>query len=239
MTGTWVDEQDHARIIPRTEEKPMLSCVRTRSVPSFFAMFFVSFLVLFAVSLHASPASALTISLDPSGSIVAPSDSVFLDIVASGVEPDVLGDFDIDVSFDPLLLTLSSVSLSGALGDLSLVEALDFSLGEGPPGLLNLAVVSLLPDATLDTLQASSFVLATIELMVGAIAPGAETEVVLAVNAVGNGAGEPLPIGALGSATLTAVPEPGTLALIGTGLVVLAGRRARPTDRAAGTHTAG
>ncbi len=181
------------------------------------------------IAFAAAPAGALTIELIPADSIVSPSDVVFLDVVASGVDPDVLGDFDVDISFDPILLTLAGFSLGGSLGDFSLLQALDFSLGEGPAGLLNIAVVSVLPEATLDALQGASFVLATIELMVGSIAPGEATQIALAINAIGNGAGDPLPVEALGSASLRSVPEPGTLGFVAVGLLALACRPARRT----------
>lgn len=174
----------------------------------------------------ARPSAAITLELAPADSIVEPSDVVMLALVVSDLGSDVLGDYDVDVSFDPSLLTLTSFTPTTVLGDFGL-EALDFSLGEGPPGLLNLAVVSLLPEATLDALQAPPFVLASIELTVGAIAPGVATPVMLAVNAVGNGDGDPLPVDALGHATLRRLPEPGTgpLLLVGVAASLVLRRR--------------
>ncbi len=82
---------------------------------------------------------------------------MFLDLRASGFGAAVLGDYDLDISFDPTVLTLDSFVVSDALGSVAGGEALDVSLGVVSPGLLNPSVISTLSAAQLDVLQGASF----------------------------------------------------------------------------------
>ena len=111
--------------------------------------------------------------------------------------------------------------------------ALDFSLGEIAPGLLNVAVVSLLSSAQLQVLQASPpLVLATLTLTSNLLAGETGHVTIAAVNAFGDGNGAPLALDGLGQADLTgarvnAIPEPSTLLMAAGGLALLARRRAK------------
>ena len=93
----------------------------------------------------ALPATATTISLIPSAADVRPGDTVSLDLVIAGLVDGAapsLGDFDIDLSFDPAALGFQGYTLGTALGGPG--EALDVSFGFFPPGGVNVAQVSLL-----------------------------------------------------------------------------------------------
>jgi len=179
-----------------------------------------------------SSAPAATIALQPASQSVLPGDTIVLDVVISNLASSVVGDFDLDIGFDPALLTFDGYALSGALGDVSSAAALDFSLGLTGPGSVNLAVVSLLPETTLQGIQSPPFSLATLQFTVGPLPPGGITIVSIStVNALGDGAGDPIPVDSLGLATLTSdeagIPEPGTLLLAVTGLTGLVAVRLR------------
>jgi hypothetical protein len=193
-----------------------------------------------ALSFTAVRAEAASIALQPAAQIVSPGDSVVLDLMASGFGAAVLGDYDLDISFDPTVLTLGSFAVSGALGSIAGGEALDFSVGVVSPGLLNLSVISTLTAAQLDVLQGASFSLASLGFTVGPLAPGSSTVVAIAaVNAFGDGSGSRLTIDGLQSASLagpagppgtTPVPEPTTWILCASGLAALGRNRLRRTS---------
>jgi hypothetical protein len=174
--------------------------------------------------LGAADARAAVIQLLPSSQVAAPGDTVVLNLTVSGLGGSAVGDFDLDVAFDPALLTLTSVSLGPFLGDVGIGEAIDFSLGLLSPGEVNIAEVSLLSGAELDALQAEPFSLALLTFQVGALAPGAMTTVQLAqLNALGDAAGMALPVNLLGHASLTGadqvtIAEPHIGLLVGWGL---------------------
>ena len=176
-----------------------------------------------ALLLVASAADAVVLELDPSALVVSPGDSVSLDLVASGLGGAAVGDFDVDIDFDPARLTLTGFTLASGLGDISTGEAIDFSLGLVVPGLLNLAVVSTLSEAALLAVQSDPLTLATLTFDVGPLAAGTSTTVAVAVNALGDAAGVPLDP-ALGDATLRVpggiVPGPGTFWLLASALLV-------------------
>ncbi len=134
-------------------------------------------LVLCALLVAVSGAEAVVFTLDPSALVVSPGDSVSLDLVASGLGGAVIGDFDLDIDFDPARLTLTGFTLANGLGDVSSGEALDFSLGLVVPGLLNLAVVSTLSEAELLAVQSDPLTVATLTVDVGALGPGTSTTV--------------------------------------------------------------
>lgn len=181
-----------------------------------------------------SPVGAVTLSLQPSSQIAAPTDIVTLDLVIDGLgdfAPDSLGDFDINIAYDPSTLSFQSFNLGSFLGDIGLGEATDFSSGD-LGGIINVAEVSLLePDAStctfcippfLDDIQPSSFSLATFQFMVAVLAPGDSTTVSIdTVFALGDGFGLPLVLDATSDAVITAVPIPPAVWLFGSGLLGL------------------
>jgi hypothetical protein len=109
-----------------------------------------------------------------------------------------------------------------------------------PAGTVNLAVVSTLSAAQLDVLQGDPVTLATLAFAVEPVQPGQTTLVGIALNALGDGLGRPLPISGLIGATLVGacpgpgpgpqppqVPEPVSGALLASGLFAIFGSRLR------------
>ena len=206
-------------------------------------------LALAAGSVQAVP----DLRLLPASQNASNGDPITLELVISGLDaggPDSLGDFDIDISFDTAVLSLSGFSLTDALGDLGLGDALDISLGDLGGGLVNVANVSLLEtDAAscvfcigpyLDDIQGASFAIATFDFVVDNLPVGSSTTVAIdTVHALGDGfgmpfldvTGSPVPASQIPTANAVirnpapSVPEPGVLALIALAGIGLVGSR--------------
>ncbi len=111
----------------------------------------------------ATSALALSVDFVPGSQTVPVGRPVSVDTVLSGLAaagPPSVGAFDLDVSFDPSILSPTGVTFGAFLGDPSLFEALTAS--SFLPGVVDLAEVSLLAPTDLDTLQPVSFALATL-----------------------------------------------------------------------------
>jgi hypothetical protein len=179
----------------------------------------------------ASLANAATISLIPAAADVRPGDAITIDVVIAGLVDNVapsLGDFDIDIGFDPAALGFVSYTLGTELGGPG--EALDVSFGLYAPGGVNVAQVSLLTVSELDLNQPDTFVLATLAFDVLALAPGETTAIDIAgVFALGDANGNPLPVDGTSGTILTgvpaAIPLPGALWLFGCAVATLLRRR--------------
>jgi hypothetical protein len=176
--------------------------------------------VAFSGLLVASPALAVSISVLPAAQTAAVGDPVSVDLVITGLDgtgaPSV-GAFDLDVTFDPLLLVASGVTFGAFLGDEALGEALTASSVSA--GLLDLAAVSLLLPAELDALQPAAFTLATLSFTT--LAAGT-SPLTLSQAIVDDAFGARLAADTVGGSVTVAqaVPEPATLLLVGAGLLV-------------------
>jgi hypothetical protein len=173
-----------------------------------------------------STSQAVTIGFDPITQDVTLGSPAVVDLFISGLGDGTapsLSTFDLDVSFDPKILTFTNYVLGPYLGNLSGGEAWDLSWGETTPGLVNIAELSLLFDWELDALQPSSFTLAS--LTFDTLALGT-SPLGLTVNALGDAYGDPLSAN-IQSGSVNVVPEPSTLLLVGSGLVGLGYLRKR------------
>jgi len=164
---------------------------------------------------HPLYASAISLSFVPPAQTVPIGQAVSVEVVISDLGDDEVGDFDLDVSFDPTILTPTTVTFGALLGGPTLFEAVtSFSF---LPGVVDFAEVSLLSPADLEALQPDSFTLATLFFdTVGAgTSPLSFTQVIL-----DDAFAQPLTV-QTGSGSVSAVPEPGTGILVGSGLIGL------------------
>jgi len=191
-----------------------------------------SALLAISLCLTSLSASALILTLEPAFQEAQPGDTVSVDLVASDLPPDAIGGFDIDIAYDLGALSFLGYTLGGTLGDI-LFEAIDFSFGD-LGGVVNVAELSLLPTLELVALQAppGPIVLAALDFMVDVLAPGNSTFLDIFPFSISSGDGIDLtPVtmnaGAEIHNTVTAVPEPTTLSLLGFGLAGIAWIRRR------------
>ncbi len=173
-------------------------------------------------------ATAATLTLETSTPVVAPCTYFNIDLVVSGLgdfAPLSVGDFDIDILYDPTLMEFVSYDLGVFLGDVDSGEALDWSWGDPlDTGAIDLAEVSLLGALELDALQPSEFILA--ELAFHCLGPGVSDISIDGSNPyltykVGNEFGGMFDVTLGGPLTITQTPEPATMLLLGTGLAGL------------------
>lgn len=175
----------------------------------------------------------------PSGTTAA------VDLVISGLGAGTapsLAAFDVDVTFDPAVLSFVSAAFGVQLDILGLG-----SIQAATPGVgtVNLFELSLDSPEDLNNLQDSSFVLAS--LTFGALSPGT-SPLILHVNALGDAFGDGIPVSVnnglveIVSQAGDPVPEPGYFPPVTLLLAWLAGRhedlrrRALRRSRAAAHH---
>ena len=152
------------------------------------------------------------------------------------------------------MLSLAGFSLGPFLGDPGLGEAVDLSLGEVFPGLLNVLEISLLEaDAVscvfcvapyLDDIQPGSFTLATFNFDVLDLEPGDSTLVFIdSVLALGDGFGVPLALDGTDGALLVnpaiSVSAPPAALLLLAGLSGLGWKQRRLSARASSSACPG
>ena len=177
--------------------------------------------------LFASPARAVSLSLVPATTTASVGDSVAIAIEIAGLGagmPPTLSSFDVDVSFDPSVLSFQNVVFGSALG--SGADVFTSSGVLSGPTRVNVAEASLLLSSVLDAAQPASFVLATLSFL--ALGPGTSPlaigQAILADTSDVPG-GNQIFVDQFGSASVMVqsapVPEPAALLVFGAGVLVV------------------
>lgn len=112
--------------------------------------------------LLAHSAAANIIEFRPQTVDVNLGETVAVDVFASNLDGEIISAYDLDITYDSLVLAATGVTFAGGLGDplfFEVFESFDLSM----PGLIDLAQLSLLPDALLFGMQGGDeLLLATI-----------------------------------------------------------------------------
>ncbi|NWH06809.1 PEP-CTERM sorting domain-containing protein [Desulfobacter latus] len=185
---------------------------------------------------------ATTLSFDPSSSSILAGESIDVDIVISGLDPENLAVFDLNVNFDPTILSYApntGCELGEGLGLFDFFEASDESDGVTAPGTINLAVESWIwpigdtvyGDAFFSD-QASSLTLATLTFT-GLAAGNSSLSISDVILGDENGASISITSTDLGTGSIevsSPAPEPSTMILFGIGLLGFSGIGRRKTS---------
>jgi hypothetical protein len=180
----------------------------------------------FSTALGSSSVAAIDIKVNPSAQDVDLGHQVNVTLVISGLTdlaPPALGSFDLDVLFDPAILSFGSASYGDpALGDQLDPTGLAGVVTSTTPGVgsVNLFGLSLEDAISLNALQAGQFTLGT--LIFNAIGAGS-SPLGLRLNDLSDAGGAALTADASGGTVRVqgpvAVAEPLTVLLVGSGLV--------------------
>jgi len=173
----------------------------------------------------------ITLSLQPSSQSVTQGSPATIDLDIAGLgDPPSIGTFDLNVGFDPTILSFSAFAFGDpVLGD----DQLDPTGGGNTINFVNPGVgtvelfdLSLDTDSTLNSLQTSSFALGV--LTFDTIGVGTSS-LNLSINALGDEDGNSLSAillnGSVDVGGTSAVPEPSFLFLLATGLALMHVRR--------------
>jgi hypothetical protein len=192
-------------------------------------MWAASLLPLFGLA-GAADALPITLTLDPSAVVLAPGQSLTVDIVIGGLvdaeEAEIaLEAFELDLAFDGTRLQFDALSFGGGLGDPN-DSGETFLLGPGNPnlnGVVEMGEFSLLSEAQLLALQSAPFTLATIAFTVLDEPGDAELELInlseTSLVSFGENLGDDLETPDL--LVVTILPEPGAAVLMIGALALL------------------
>lgn len=167
-----------------------------------------------------SQSKAVTIGFEPKTQNIFLGSTINIDLFiwdfGDHTSPS-LSVFDIDVSYNTMVLSFIDYKLSSHLGDISSCEALDLSYGEQQHGTINLANLSLLSPDELNSFQPSEFAFATLTFK--AIAPGS-SKLNFTNASLGDEQRDCLDI-QIEPGNINVVPTPATILLLGSSFACL------------------
>ncbi len=201
--------------------------------------------LLVALAFAAGAAAApISIAVQPSAQTGTVGAMLFVDVVASGLDPaiatDLVSAFDVDVTFDQAILALGAVTFGTTLG--APADTIQDAL-ESSPGVIDAFQFSFVSDAGLKLLQPGAsvtlFTIAfaalvpgtsavlfdtTLQYVAGALDFSVDPAGLATILQVENQGG----VITVDAAAPNGVPAPGTLPLAASALLALLWRRARP-----------
>jgi hypothetical protein len=119
------------------------------------------FAVGLALGFYQAPAEAISIGFQPIAQTINGGDAFAVDVIVSGLSSasEIVSAFDLDVTYNPSILTATGVIFNTLLGDPALFEADNGTVLTS--GRIDFWALSFLSDAELVLLQPDSFSLAT------------------------------------------------------------------------------